>query len=494
MRVVQQQTHFCYHQGEARNMSPSASDNWARNCGTSGPGRRGLSEAGKLARLFAWAAFVACGGSGVSLPPAPIAWGPTTTLAVNAATSSPPLIAIGTDGVATACWGQSGLPGALPADAPFIGYARSKTGTGWSTAQPSPILGSGAATQLAPIGAGVPTTEAVCAFRQRQGGPDLIRTLVLTSAGAVYVDGLIGALPGGSGALEQLAFASNLHGSQALAWVETAGGTSRVLFSMRLPGTGWTTAREVQSSMGVTGDQPALAIDSSDRVMLAWREGGAGGVVRARTVTLTGAAPTLGDELRVDQQNTSTGQQQPRLASTGDGEFVALWVEPHAGGIGAMLRSNRFASSTWSPLVSTLDSGTGPADQIQVHAGAPGSAVAVWRRGGGAWASRMAVGKWAAPTVLASGLAGTVDQLTSAGNGLGDAVAVWVQRSASDDLYYSRYSSSTGDASAPSLLETGAGAASNPSIALNAAGVAAVAWLQRPSGQSQPDVLARIAR
>jgi len=442
--------------------------------------------------LFALSIMLAaCGGEPPTAPPAgPTAWGPTAALASNAPLTTAPKVAVGVNGIATACWSQAGLPGAQPSDVPFIGFARSTTATAWSAAEASPTLAAGSATQIALIGGGAPANETTCAFRVRGIGPDLIQTLVLPAPNQMFINGIYG----GTGTVEQLAFASNANGTQAAAWVESIGGVPRVLFSMRLAFTGWSSALPVQSNPGVAGDQPVLAINSSDRVMVAWREGSGSAVVRARTTTLTGAAPGLDADTRINPQSTSSDQRQPRLTAMNNGEFVALWEQRDAGSIAYVLRANRSSAGAWPSQPTTVDASNEQADQAHVHTGPLNTAIAVWRRGDGVWASQLSLGSWSAPQALASGLAGIADQLASAVDGQGNAVAVWVQHGAADDLYYSRYAPSTNTASVPALLEAGEGAVSAPAIALNVAGVAAVAWLQLVSGHAQPDVLARVAR
>jgi hypothetical protein len=444
------------------------------------------------AALMAAALVAGCGGGGSSgggnvLPPpgpGPGPWGPPTTLAANAALATAPQVAVGGDGVATVCWSQAGLTGAVPNNTPFIGLARSTSGTGWSTAQPSPSLGSSATTQVALTGAAAGATATSCVFRQRDAA-DQLRALVVPAQGVPAIDTL-GARP----AMEQVVFAAGPDGTQAAAWVEN----SQVWFVMRRGNTAWSQPSPIQSNVAAVGSQPSVAVAASGMVMLVWREEGSpNGILLGRTAILTAAAPTLGIELSVTPIATLPDKRRPRVIATTNGEFVALWEQSNAGGTAYLLHSNRYTGAVWLNVPGTVDSFNQTADIAQLHAGPSGAALAVWRRSGGIWASRLSGGNWSAPVQLSVGLGGTAEQLTSAVDGQGNLLAAWVQ-SGSSDLYYSQYAFGTGSPAAPVLLDNAPGAVTSPAIGVNAGGVAAVAWLQSVSGQTQPDLVARVAR
>jgi hypothetical protein len=296
----------------------------------------------------------------------------------------------------------------------------------------------------------------------------------------------------------ELVFAANDAGVQAVAWIEPVNNVPQVTLRVRRIGAGgfdWTTPGAVQAATSQPASNPALAVDSAGRVMVVWRQvvNASVGELRSRTYDVSSGTYSL--ELPV--QPNQPDMRNPRVIAIGPNQFVAVWEQ--ASGNVYDLRGRAGNASNWIGISSTaIDTRVEEVSGARLLAGPNDTALVVWQQADGLYASRWAgaTGVWGLPAQVGTGLSGVARDLRAAGDATGRAIVVWSQARTSGvkDLYYALVSGGTPDVTQATLLEVAAGTASAPAVAMNAGGAAVVTWLQAISGQTQPDVVARVAR
>lgn len=473
-------------------------------------------QASRTAALFGACLLVAaCGGGGggdrASAGPAPapgpgpapaaITFGAPTVLATAAAALSTPAAAIDSGGVAAVLWAQSGLvpaPGQAPLVAPYVVARENVAASGWSALTQIESAGAGDAAsdrllnlQAAASGVGITSAwlrapiagvadRVRSARRQAPSGWDL-STIGAATPPALRSD---------------LVFTGNDAGLQAMAWTELVPGGPQLQLRVRRVGAGgfdWVApALPVQVNPAAPAGQPALAIDSAGRLLIAWRQGDLTGDVRTRTFDIP--TQTYTTELVVDTNQPD--MRAPRVAALGVNDFLITW-EQSASGV-YDLRSKRGTAAGWPQNPLLVDARSESVSDARLLAGPNGTAFVAWQQADTLFASRFssANGQWTVPVAVGAGLSGVARDLRAGLDGNGNAVLAWTQRGGSGvaDLYFATLAAGATAASAATLLESEAGTVEAPTLAVNAAGNAVVAWRQAVSGQTQPNLVARIAR
>ena len=472
---------------------------------------------GRSARLCAclFVAAVAmsaagCGGSGGSgtpspppppVPPVgPLAWGETTTLAAAPAAVGQPAAAADAAGTVAVLWSQTGVvprAGDPPLASPYVVVRENTAAGGWA----STLLVDAPATTDA-------ATDRVSLLQTVSGGPALSAVWLRAPAaaatpndavrsvrrsGASVWDARIAAAGISGVARSELTAASNAAGVQAMAWVEPVGGVPQVQLRVRAAGAAdWVApALPVQTNATVAGGSPALAIDGQGRVAIVWRQiiNGAG---ELRSRTLDAATLVFSTELPVD--GGQPDMRSPRLEAYGDNKFLLTW-EQLAGTV-YELRAKTGTQAAWLAGARRIDSRVESVASSLLLVGPGETALALWQQAGVLFASRWASasGNWTLPVQI-PGSSGAAD-LRAGRDASGNAILVWRQPNATAgfDLVYAVASGSTPSLSSVTLLEVAEGSVSAPALAVGAGGVAVVTWLQAITGQSQPNVVARVLR
>ncbi len=457
-----------------------------------------------IAALLAAALLASCGGSGGGgggnvLPPPPppggaVNWGLAVTLATNAPGITAPAAAIDGAGLTAVLWSQTGIvpaAGQAPLTSPHV-VARENTSAGWASTRlvEAPVAGDAATDQVFSLQALAPTTGLAATW------------LRLTSTGervgaARHVGGAWDrddATTAANVARTDLAFASNNAGVRVVVWSQTINGVSQIV-GRRWPNSvvGWIDLPQVQESSGIAGTQPAVAIDDDGRVMIVWRQGTAvAGRLRSRVFTPT--ANAFGTELDVDAGLTD--MRAPQVIAHAPNKFLAVWEQLFNGTYD--LRSKAGNASNWDQFSDTLDTRAESVSNARLMTGPNNTALVAWQQADRVFASRWAeaTGNWSQPLGVGANLSGVARDLRAGINAAGNAILVWTQRGSSGipDLYYATVTGTVPVATDPTLLESETGSAGSPALGVNANGNAVVAWLQAVSGQTQPNLVARVAR
>ena len=180
----------------------------------------------------------------------------------------------------------------------------------------------------------------------------------------------------------------------------------------------------------------------------------------------------------------------PEIAIAGDNAALVVWSEV-IGGHSVVQARNVDSGATVSL------SNSGDAALAKVGFDAAGNAIAVWTQfennRNDIWSSRFvaASGGWSAPLRISAPNAVADGNVPALGvDAAGNAIVVWHQgdgRNNHFDIWSSRFAVAAGSWSAPALLSDGVASAFNPCIAVNAAGIGAVAWSQaQGDGSTSP--------
>jgi hypothetical protein len=337
-----------------------------------------------------------------------------------------PAVAIDARGAVTAVWRRCPVAVETPVPCEVLAAERPPGGP-WSA--PVPI---GAGATFPPVLAVSPGGAASAAWPV---GAAEVRVVSRAAGGPWLPDVSFPAVQSGAGELE---IAAGADGSMHLIWSESdlvqlgPFPSWSVRATRRAPGGAWEPAVLLpQLPAGGTVPRPQVAVDSAGGAVALWGSGG--GLLSARR-------PAGGDWLPAETidpvEPGYAGIQPPDLAVDAGGNAAAVWV---SGGILRIAR--RPAAGTWAAPDAgpVLELAPTPGDRWTVRAGMPasGEAVAVYHYGtaGGNFGGSVAVvtqpagGPIGAPTVL-SARSGT--HLGSgprlAVDGAGGAIAAWLQR------------------------------------------------------------------
>lgn len=470
-----------------------ASSFFARPC-------RGLLRSAPL-----WAALLlaGCGGGGdgegggvlppPSPPTGPVAWSAPVALATNVTGAGAPAVAVEAGGQAAVLWSQTGLvlgSGQAPLAPPYLAARMNTAAGGWGALEFVDAAGGGDAVndQITQLQALAPASGSAAAWLRATGAGNRPVSTRRQSSGwsPSNVAAPLGA------ARSDLALAANDAGVQVVAWSEPVDGVARIVAYQRQIGVGdWVPLPSVQVSPGVAGTQPALAVDADGRVMFVWREGTAeSGQLRSRLYDP--AVPGFGTQLAVDA--ALTDMRAPRVVAYGANQFLAVWEQANNNQYD--LRAKRGNASNWQQASQAIDTRAESVGGARLLAGSDATALVAWQQGDAIYASRWAgaTGTWTLPAQVAA--AAGVGNLCAGMTPAGNAILAWTQPGSGGaaDLYYATVTGGTPTASAATLLEVDAGAVSAPALAVNATGVAVVAWLRQVAGQAAPDLMARVAR
>ena len=459
------------------------------------------------AALMAAALVAGCGGggdrgSGVTPPPAAgqINWGPPAVLAAAAPNLRAPVAAVNGAGLVVVGWAQSGVAGGALASNRYVVLRENSAADAWAArvaVDPSAPTDEAdeLVDELAADARGGPVTLAW--RRLAPGSSDRGVRAATRQAGAAWDLVALPRVPA-PGFRSFVVLASGDNGMQALAWTEAAGSVSRIQLRVRRIGSGgfdwFAPTMPVQSDPSASGSQPALAVDpASGRVMIAWRQDGPTGEVRARVFDPSSGSFTPDFAVDPSQPDTSV----PSVVALGGGEFYATWLQNSNGAL--QLRGKRFTGSAWLATSQRIDNRDDWAARVSLVGGPTGTSWVAWEQGGLLFAARYnpATGNWTHPIPVGASLAGVPQALRAAVDGGGNAVLAWVQRDVgtAEDLYYTTVGSTASVAGPPVLLETEAGPVIGAlALAVNTTGVAVIAWLQTPANQTQLALIARVAR
>jgi hypothetical protein len=184
----------------------------------------------------------------------------------------------------------------------------------------------------------------------------------------------------------------------------------------------------------------------------------------------------------------------PELAVDSAGNVRAVWIERPIAGGSSVVSALLTPAGGWGPPA-TVHSTANPVSQVQVAVDGLGNAVAMWLQAPGGqpesvWVSRYTpAGGWSAALQLdtdGQSSEQSLRPLALAMDGAGNAIALWRHAIAGSGgwwgIFHARFEPATGW-TAPAALSLGANvtAASSPSVGFDAAGNAVALWVQAGS-------------
>lgn len=270
--------------------------------------------------------------------------------------------------------------------------------------------------------------------------------------------------------------AVSISGSHAaVAWIQSDGTHANIYLSRLVAGS-WTAPALIDAN-DQAGEQPGVAIDSNGNAIVVWRQRdptyGDGRINSRRWDNTT---QTLG---AVVQLNIN-GDRLPEIQFDAQGNGIAIWS-------GGGLYSSRFdvTSGQWSSEV-TLHNQVGNAWNAQLSLDAAGNALAVWVESDGTAESlyarryNAAAGTWGNASLLETGNVNvSIDEAPTVSLSGGEGVVAWIQDGPTKDVYARKLNAGTWEAA--TLLETYGGAGMGLVSTVDAAGNAAVLWVQADS-------------
>jgi len=245
-----------------------------------------------------------------------------------------------------------------------------------------------------------------------------------------------------------------------------------VRYAERAKGGAWSLSKPVV--LNAIGQFPAAAIGDDDTTAVAW-------VTVANEFTPAYLVATVrapgGSFPAPTQVALGTGVYYLKLGVAGDGTATLVWSAP-----GGILASTRAAAGAWSSPVQLSSAGVG-AGLPDLIVGRSGAALAVWQQGVAGnpttigTAYRAAAGDWEAPRLLPSSGASTWNPkpaLDAAGN----AAVGFIQ--GSEMVVATR--AATGDWTMPEVISPAGQAVYYPALAMDANGDVIAAWQALDAG------------
>jgi hypothetical protein len=206
---------------------------------------------------------------------------------------------------------------------------------------------------------------------------------------------------------------------------------------------------------------------------------------------------TLGLVLEVNPAVTLNDMRNPRALALGRNSYLVTWEQADGSGFHS-LQSKTGNALAWLANPAEVDARTEGVSGSLLLAGPSQSALVLWQQAGTLFIARFgfASGLWSQPAQIGEALTGGSSDLRAAVDGVGNAIAVWLQRpvgGGAADLYAASLPAGVSPLAAQ-LLESDAAEAATPALAMNAGGTAVVAWRQVQATQTSPSLVARRLR
>lgn len=222
---------------------------------------------------------------------------------------------------------------------------------------------------------------------------------------------------------------------------------------------------------------PQIAIDSSGNGLAVWHQyDGTRYNIWANRFTF--ASGSWGTAALIETDNAGHALN-PQIAIDGSNNAFAVWYQHD--GTRYNIWANRYSGSWGTSQL--IESDNGEAFNPQIAFDGSGNAFAVWQQHDGTryniWANRFSSGAWGTAALIETNNSGHGANPQVAGEGSGNARAVWHQSDgARNSIWSARYVSGTGWGT-PTLVETNdTGSANDPQIGVDGSGIATVAWYQ----------------
>jgi LysM repeat protein len=259
----------------------------------------------------------------------------------------------------------------------------------------------------------------------------------------------------------------------AVAWRQFDGTATSIYLSRFVSGS-WT-APQLLDGTTQEGLHPEVAIDPNGNATVVWRQRDlAQGQFRIHSRRWDATTATLGPI----QQLNNNGDRQPRLQFDAQGNGFLLWR-----GGGVFARRFDVATGTWGTEVQIHNDSNNDAWDGELSVDAAGNAMAVWVENDGTansvYARRYnaATATWGTSQLLESFTSpASLDHNPTVSVNGNEALVAWVQDNDHPDVYGIKMSEGTWGP--VTLLETREESAGELASTINAAGNAAVVWVQ----------------
>lgn len=293
-----------------------------------------------------------------------------------------------------------------------------------------------------------------------------------------------------AGGVSGPATSGDSQGRSIAVWTHREGDTSRLWESRFSPGSGWGTAKLLETEFATSLYGAEIAADSSGNAVSVWivsRFSGGDEVAGNRFDAASGNwTPAVG------LVTNRTGVRELRLAVDQAGNATAVWTEEAVNFTHSDVVASRFNSGTasWEAPVA-IENLNLSAEFPHMGVDAAGNVVLIWVQGGNIWSNRWdaTAESWGIPQLAETEAVNPRPvRFTLAPDGTG--LTVWGDRyGMREELFVNRFSADDGWGLATVLQREMATTAHSPQIAMDAEGNAVLAWLQ--SDGTSLDVWAR---
>lgn len=218
-----------------------------------------------------------------------------------------------------------------------------------------------------------------------------------------------------------------------------------------------------------------VAMYGQGNAFVVWHQNGGQtfGVFAKRFLAATGWEPSVRIGFGGSSPTTSGYRGSPEIAVNTAGNAVVVWEQPGAGILDNIIASYYTPGTGWSSAT-TIDAGSGHAEEPVVSIDPAGNAISIWKQTNGSvfsiWASRFTAGSgWGTATLIEVGASAAFSPALAM-DGSGNAFAIWLQNAT---LLVNRFEPGAGWKGTAVLS---AGSATIPNIAMNADGKAVAVW------------------
>ncbi len=269
-------------------------------------------------------------------------------------------------------------------------------------------------------------------------------------------------------------------GNAVAVWHQLDGSLYNVWSNRYTAGTGWGTARLIETDNSGPAQNPQVAVDPSGNAVVVWYQFN-GLKFNAYSNRFTKGIGWGSSEL-IDTDDSGSAFF-PQVAVDPSGNAVAVWYQIDATNYN--IYSNRFTKGIGWGTAELIETGTSSyAITPKVAVDPSGNAVAVWHQLDGAsfniWSNRYTNGAgWGTAELIETDNSGNAENPQVAVDTTGNATAVWYQSDGTrNNIWSNRFTNGTGWGTARLIETVNSGTAINPQVTIDPSGNALAIWSQ----------------